>query len=172
MMKRYDVDLYAEDGKWTAVIQSLLVFGEGETAEKALAIAIENAQTTESKLATGILKSPRDPSTGLFEKGGRAFQRLFFEYGIRAAFLGLVFAGAYFLVRADIKAEAALFRNSIVAELTMIRRAVDGTMMSDEGASEKLRERARRLNERLLPAAEELRPLFQILLGSGGQNRN
>ena len=131
-----------------------------------------HAQTTESKLATGILKSPRDPSTGLFEKGGRAFQRLFFEYGIRAAFLGLVFAGAYFLVRADIKAEAALFRNSIVAELTMIRRAVDGTMMSDEGASEKLRERARRLNERLLPAAEELRPLFQILLGSGGQNRN
>jgi len=168
---KYKIDLYDIDGKWTAVVQDLLVVGEGDNPESATASAIAAAEKAERQLtATGLAVRGRNGSIRLVQSGARRTKDILVEYGIRTILLFMLLGGIYMMVRGDIKAEISQIRNNIAAEAALIREALDGSTVKEDDRAERLRQQAKRINDRLLPIARELRPLVQTLIGDDDAN--
>tara|TARA_B100000427_G_scaffold313677_1_gene306219 strand:+ start:61 stop:378 length:318 start_codon:yes stop_codon:yes gene_type:complete len=86
------------------------------------------------------------------------------EYGLRTLFVFVLLASLYLVVRADLSHQIQAFRTDITSELSQIRSLLGDSSSTSSDAAERVRQRAQHLNQRLLPAAEELRPLFRTLL--------
>ena len=164
-MPRYRIEVRGDGNDWTAVIPSLLVAGFGKDAQSAIADAVRQAdEKADSLIRAGLAKQQRDGYLRPISLTRLRLTELAAEYAIRAAFLFVVLAGLLLVVRGDLKHEAALCRTSIQQDLAQLRDAVGLTDATAGASTEVLRDRARQINKRLLPVAEELRPLFRALL--------
>lgn len=165
-MNSYKVELSQKQGRWHAVIIDLLVVGEGPDPETATADAVRKARGQEDALlSSGLAYKLPDGSVRVMQRTGDIARRVGVEYGIRAIFLFAVIAAVFLMIRGDLKSEAARLRSDIIYEISLLRQAIDGSAFDDASRVDRFRARARKLNDRLQPIAEELRPLFRTLLG-------
>lgn len=165
-MSMYKIELSQEQGRWRAVIIDLLVVGEGPDPETATADAVRKARGQEDVLLlSGLARKQPDGSIRVLQKTGDIARRIGIEFGIRAVLLFAVIAAVFLMIRGDLKSEAARLRGDIVQEVSLLRQAIDGSAFNDDTRIDRLRARARMLNDKLQPIAEELRPLFRTLLG-------
>ena len=139
-MSTYKIELSQEQGHWRAVIIDLLVVGEGPDPETATADAVRKARGQEDALLlSGLARKRSDGSIRVLQRTGDIARRIGIEFGIRAVLL-------------------------FVQEVSLLRQAIDGSAFNDDTRIDRLRARARMLNDKLQPIAEELRPLFRTLL--------
>lgn len=166
-MRKYQIDLYRNADNWTAVVSDLLVVGEGATPDEATADAVtqaENAETRLTQLGLAERNTRNDlriryaPREAVFSK----VSGIVVEYGLRAIILLMMFGLVYIAVRADIGTEIKKLRDD-VSNLAGVVSDVGTTPAV--GNESLLQQRARKLNEKLLPAARELRPLMRTLFG-------
>lgn len=171
-MNTYKVELSQEQDHWRAVVIDLLVVGEGPDPETATADAVRKARIqADALLDAGLARKCPDGSVRVMRRISDSALRISIEYGIRGVVLFAVLAGLFLMIRSDLKSEAARFRDDIGREISLLRRTIDGDALDDSARVDRLRDRARNLNEKLLPVAEELRPLFRALLDDQAPER-
>lgn len=164
-MAKYDIELYENGGSWRAVIADLLVVGEAEDPGGAVREAVRRAEETGASLTvTGHVTRDAKGTYRAACQSGRTVRDLLVEYGIRTGFLLLLIGAVFLLVRGDINAQMHQMRVGVMSELDLLRQTVDGSAFEDKDRVDRLRARAKAINDRLLPVAEELRPLFRALI--------
>lgn len=164
-MVKYDIELYENDGNWQAVIADLLVVGKADDPGSAVREVIRRAEENGANLAiTGHAVRDTNGAYRAACRTGRKVRDLLVEYGIRTGFLLVLIAAVFLLVRGDVNTQIRQLRLGVISEMELVRQTVDGSAFEEKGRIERLRARAKAINDRLLPVAEELRPLFRTLI--------
>ncbi len=174
-MQAYKIDLIEADNGWHAILPDLLIVGSGANPETATADAVRKAEESAEKLiAAGLAAKGKNGALVLAAgtQRGKALviaKHAFIEFGIRAVFLGVLLFGLFLVVRGDLIAQSTKFRDSVAGELAQLRNAISAPESGDAAVADRLKIRARQINERFLPAAKELRPLVDALIGQQGK---
>ncbi len=174
-MLKYIVKMYWQDDSWVAVVPDLLVAGKGPTAAAAVDAAISRAEETERNLTEAGFAEVSSEGTTLSIHRPRSLRDIVVEtlteFGLRAAIVGVVLLVLLLPVAVGLFSFAQQLKTEVLAEISVVRQDLLGDSVdssSDKG--ERLRIRAERLRDMLTPAAEELRPLVRILMGTDTAN--
>ncbi|HAD88143.1 MAG TPA: hypothetical protein DCG48_12340 [Rhodospirillaceae bacterium] len=167
-MPKYSIDISREGDNWVAVVPELLAVGRGKDPASAVDDALEKARTTEKALLDSNLADHdraghlrvRIRQSRLLAVAGEAFV----DFGIRAAIVGAILIVLYVLVANDVKSITREIAGDFMAQVSLLRNSIEGTGRADDNVPERLRARSERVREILTPAAQELRPLFRILM--------
>lgn len=161
----YKLDIYRRDDDWVAIVPELLAAGKGRTAGDAVEAALARATETEHHLTeAGISdRAGTPPARQPFMK---ILRETIVGFGLRAVIVGVVVLLVLSPGVWTVMQFAHQAKSEILAEVGSIRQAIDDPGgPSAATKSERLRARAQRLRNLLMPAAEELRPVVRALIG-------